>query len=315
MNNPVSTDAEDQLHITTEAQFLALMEEVDQSLKDDRIPIPSRPLYAVLHVARLTKNENWTLSGKAVAGVYEGASLDGHIIHWFTTRYGDRLKVDRSRGIFPILIRGDLYLVRLPEEVTLQADQIVQAYPFTARAAARCDPLDFVVGLAAGLRKVLTDQERNYISEACVEALEQLEEWLKAWEMIAGRMPVAASEAARRANGWFADATHLDLRLSATLAAEGEYGLSRWHSLQASEKAIKTFICHRGREPSKIHDLNRLHLEALALGLQPLEQVDIDMVQCAPAVRYTGVGSNHINAYNASWAARSICTCIAIQLP
>lgn len=51
-----------------------------------------------------------------------------------------------------------------------------------------------------------------------------------------------------------------------------EYGLSRWASLQAAEKAIKEFIRSKGKKVERTHKLNNLIQVAKPLGLPDINE-------------------------------------------
>ena len=239
--------------------------------------------------------------GKPIPNVYKGESLSGHIRDWFEARYGDRLKVDFSPGCFPIEIRRDLYLFRLPlifGSARFFIDRLqkppAQKLNFN-RGPAPCNLLDLIVDLTRGTRHSLSDEELNSISQTCAIAFKQLSAW-----QAAGKQ--------------FQAAIHDDLKLSATLAVEQKFALSRWHSLQSAEKALKKFIAKRHGSASYVHNLKKLNHEAVGFGLSPLSSTDLVDAQCDAEVRYNTAGSNQSNALAANQAARRICSSIAMQL-
>jgi HEPN domain-containing protein len=163
-------------------------------------------------------------------------------------------------------------------------------------ASALCNLLDLVSDLTITTRQSLSDDELNLISRNCVTALNQ-------------------TSFLQKASKQFKNAVGDDLKLSATLAVDGRFGLSRWHSLQSAEKAIKTFIKDRGARPSRIHDLQKLHGEAIRVGLSPISSTDLADAQCSAEVRYETKLPNQANVLAANEAARRICNSIATQLP
>jgi hypothetical protein len=105
-----------------------------------------------------------------------------------------------------------------------------------------------------------------------------------------------------------------DLKLSATLAVEGKLGLSRWHSLQSAEKAIKHYIKSRGGAAPHIHDLKKLHSQGVLAGLPAISVADLTDAQCKADVRYEKKSSTLLEVVAANEAARRVCTAIASQL-
>lgn len=289
------------MQISTKDQFSALMTDVDESLKGDGVPITARQIQGWIRVCKKLKL-SLPLMGEAIPNIYEGESLSGHICDWFRARYGERLKIDFSPGYFPIEIHSDLYLVRLPMifgSAALFVDRSLRPpHDQLNRISRKPNPLnilDLIVDLTESARQSLSDDELNSISQACITALDQS----SAWQM-------AGKE--------FQDAVADDLKLSATLAVEGKLGLSRWHSLQSSEKALKSYIKNSGSTAPHIHDLKKLHSKAAQAGLSTIGLIDLTSAQCKADVRYEKKSSTQSETLTANEAARRICTAIATQL-
>lgn len=90
-----------------------------------------------------------------------------------------------------------------------------------------------------------------------------------------------------------------------------EYGLSRWASLQAAEKAIKEFIRSKGKKVERTHNLNNLIQVAKPLGLPDIDETLIAQVQCDAGVRYSEEQSTIKQAYKAYCSALDICNLVA----
>jgi len=168
--------------IRDKAEFLALVEEVDKDLKSDDVPIHARQIHGLMRVAQKT-GENLTFNGEAVENVFTGSSLAAHVNKWFEARYGDRLKVDFSPGAILLLIREDLFLMRLPRvwgAIAPVADRVrwprAPIFQDMRKGVPQCNVLDFIEGLAVGLRAVLTDDELKRILREFFLAMTQVGE-------------------------------------------------------------------------------------------------------------------------------------------
>ncbi|WPO44118.1 HEPN domain-containing protein [Tardiphaga sp. 42S5] len=282
------------MEILDKPHFEELMEEIDRGLKSDNVPIHARQIIGWTRVCQKLEL-NLPMVGQPIAGVYSGPSLSGHIKDWYDARYGDRLKIDFSIGYIPIAILEDLYLVRLP--LVFGAAQIfIDRSPRptndqlnkTSRNAARSNIADWIVDLTDHTRTCLSEPSLEEIFRTCITAFEQANYWhsreKKLVEVFTG-----------------------DLKLSATQAIEGNFGLSRWHSLQAAEKATKAFIRKFGENPPFTHDLNKLTKQAARLGSITFTQKDVSDANCPAGVRYEGDASTQAQALSANEAARRIC--------
>ena len=89
-----------------------------------------------------------------------------------------------------------------------------------------------------------------------------------------------------------------------------EYGLSRWASLQAAEKAIKEFIRNKGKNAKRTHNLHDLIQDAKPLGLPDIDETLIAQVQCDAGVRYSEEQSTIRQAYKSYCAALEICNLV-----
>ena len=89
-----------------------------------------------------------------------------------------------------------------------------------------------------------------------------------------------------------------------------KYGLSRWASLQAAEKAIKEFIRNKGKNAKRTHNLHDLIQDAKPLGSPDIDETLIAQVQCDAGVRYSEDPSTIRQAYKSYCAALEICNVV-----
>jgi hypothetical protein len=91
------------------------------------------------------------------------------------------------------------------------------------------------------------------------------------------------------------------------------YGLSRWSSLQATEKFYKIYISTKGAPFDKIHNLIALNKTASSFGFEGIAMEILTKVNCTAAVRYDG-SSTLKEAFDAYWAALEACGFIAREI-
>jgi len=89
------------------------------------------------------------------------------------------------------------------------------------------------------------------------------------------------------------------------------YGFSRWSSLQAAEKTLKSYIVQNGGNLQKIHKLAELETAASAVGLPALHPSLIADIQCSAEVRYAAYSIRKAEALKAHCAVLNLCTQIS----
>ena len=96
------------------------------------------------------------------------------------------------------------------------------------------------------------------------------------------------------------------------LAKPPHYGLSKWSSLQASEKAFKAFLGNKGIVFPKTHNLYKLaELSASYVSVSPEL---IKKIQCQASVRYGKVEVSIYEAYSAHLASIELCGLVVNQI-
>lgn len=296
------------LDIKTEADFERLMAAIDDELRNDNIGVPWRPIQGICKVGNrfgleltLTPQDREPIPGR-----YEGDDLSIRILRWFRSRYGDRLKVDWSRGRMLILIKGDPYLAIIP--MIFGAAELVcdpgthrqnRGNVFSSVGLPRYNVLDAIKDLTPKTARSLSRSELKQI-------------WQKYWAGLESYGAVAGVKSPalwREVQG--------DLNIAADLAVQHNprLGQSRWASLQAAEKAIKSFLELKMQSVPKSHDLSKLVKCALPAGFVPVPPSLLAKIQCEAAVRYEEVVSTLQQAVDAHDAALSVCGHVAQQLP
>jgi len=293
--------------ITTEEQFRSLMEEVDRELRDQKVPITARDLRAISIIRRhlqIVGEINLThLPDQPKPGSYEGQDLIARALQWMRDRYGKRMNIPMP-GQTMVVIRGDTYKVRLPIAMgnfNLVCDPRSLGKLETmigVSAPPILNALNLIEGLTANLTQSLVQSELEDILSDIAPALRYV--------MILIMMK----------NGPMREQANNDLISSVddVLRIPPDFGGSRWHSLQAAEKFLKSLLTLHGipypTKGPKGHDPT--HLEGLGHSLVPIEPALLNNIKCSAAVRYNEeVPSTLLDAHRAHRSAICICEKIA----
>jgi hypothetical protein len=132
--------------INDNLQLDRLMEEIDNQLREDGVPIEARPLMAGLMISR---RFNCSFSLDSPVGMA--------INTWFNERYGDRLKIDFKLGETVILIKGDPYKVGFPIAIGINGEVNV---------------LEWIKAATPALLYSLDEKELDDLAEVIIELYE-----------------------------------------------------------------------------------------------------------------------------------------------
>lgn len=263
----------------SELELQNLLLEVDEKLSQKGVTIPQRPIHAVMEVGKALKLslplveppqgfhhesvENWYVSK--------------FINDWYEHRYEDKLKMEFSLGLMAVSIRNDIYLIDFPVfygSITLFASQAKspeQEGAFSTKGPAAFNIIDSIKDLPKVVRNELTHAEVRELFELFVLGLEVQNEFTaeaRTIELVS--LAIA------------------DSKTAATLLTDNsrQYGLSKWASLQASEKLLKAAIQKSGGTFKNTHNLNTLIEQAKGCGLNLNLEVEAQEIQCSASVRY-----------------------------
>lgn len=188
------------------------------------------------------------------------------INNWFVQTYGDKLKVDWGVGETIVQIKGDIYSVKLPRVF----------------GQVKVNVLEWIEKATPKLLQSLSDIELNIIGN-------QIFSHFNAYSKME-KMP--------REN-----TIDLDASITHLVSQNPQYGLSRWASLQASEKTLKDYIKKKGGTFPKGgkdgHNLLKLATIAEQHGLSVLDKTLIASAQCPASVRYSETPSSKQEAIDA----------------
>lgn len=289
----------------TEAEFLKQIEAVDQKLTAAGTPTYQRSLHAFLLMAR-------GYSGPVTASPVETASfppfvgprLLDSISAWYRQRYGRRMNMPDAIGKVPLLVKGEVFLARIP---------LVYGSPVISIITV----LSLIEDLTPGLTATLTEQE----------VLALMERWQRGYELVyemqdlrpvwRGRPP-----ASREADGLLESAL-LDRECAVRTLGAHPVDLPNacFHAQQLAEKMLKAFLLVRGTMSMKAlkglsHKLTDLAAECEArssafVAIQP----DIAMLRCITMdIRYSPPPLRAQDVAELIWAAYRVAGLAACEI-
>jgi HEPN domain-containing protein len=233
--------------------------------------------------------------------------LSQRIYAWFHAMYGDRLNIDFDLGKTVVHLNGDLYPLRC---VRSFGTVIVICSPsmlgMNLGPKLRTDGtrpilniLDFVLGLTPAMARRLSFDHCKVI----------LQSYCEAFLTFLGLESAFGQRYIKEA------IDDCQMSVESLFLRTPNYGLSRYSSLQAVEKTLKSFILSKGKAPAFTHRLISLTNEAYTLGLPELDKNRIADVQCAASVRYDANGSTKDEAVIAHHSAFDIIREVVLHLP
>jgi len=264
----------------TEKDFLGLMEEIDDQLRKRNIPIYDRPIHAPLEISKRLKITLplMPLDGDAISGEYSGNSLSSHIHNWYKKRYGERLKAQMGVGSGVILIKNEPWKIISPlifGSVYFVCAVDIEKYKNSPSINTDGKPhiiniFNLIEDFPENLAKTITREEAREIKQTFLSGLNALS-YLDSIKS----MPLIKEVKA-----------DLEVAVNSLLSQPPQYGLSKWHSLQFSEKLLKAYLKSKKKSFPYSHDISKLTELAISNGLPQLQKPLIDQVQCPAGVRY-----------------------------
>lgn len=285
--------------ITSEVEFQKLMQEIDAEMITEEIPVTARQIVACGKVSKklgitLPMGGFGFVPRKPKEGVYSGYDLALRINSWFSDLYGEKLKVDFDIGVIAIEISGDIFKMRLPTVYGRVGAVIDPSTMGKKGSSGKMNILDFIVDLTPPLASRLTGKAFDEIGEL----------FMLGMDVFGNIHNYRGDELLAKAHADFKASTfHL-------LHRPPELGLSKWASLQAVEKTLKSLIALRGGsypKGGKGHNLEQLTKITEELGQPPIERKLIEKIQCHAGVRYENVGLTVKEVVDAQHAALRIC--------
>jgi hypothetical protein len=286
-----------------EAEFVRLIEDVDNELKKRNIQIFQRPIHAIREVCiRMKIILPVVPEGPPIPGVYEGDSLAAHIHDWYRKKYGERLRINFSPGSAAILIKGDPWKIVFPAiygKVKLVFDPDLEKYEKIPKLAVNAplysNPLRCIKGFTSELAKSLTKREIREVAQFFIFALKTIQRLFEIKDK--PYIPEARSD--------------LETAVSNIFMSPPNYGQSKWASQQFAEKLFKCYLELENVKFPKKHDLELLADLAFQQGLQVIASNTVKSIQCPAGARYGEVKVTLTEAIDAHHSSLEVCSVLA----
>lgn len=276
-------------HFESNEEFNDFMEKIDLKLKAKGVPIIGRQLQGAGEVAKTLKTSIFMVPrSSAKPSDFRNFSLSEHVVLWFDRRYGDRLKMNLSFGKTIVSINYDFYKVKLPfvwGRPQYIFDPTLKEYSNIKDP--RFNVASFVEGLTPDLASKIDKFGQFHILNKVKNGicLGQLMEQYIEIEVL--YIKEAKGDLIQSVDSLF---QHKPL-----------CGISKWGSLQFTEKIIKSFLKNKKESFPKIHDLNKLINLLKKYNLKNLDSIDLNHIQCNPDVRYNSKLVKFSEAVQAHW--------------
>ncbi len=281
------------LGVGSDHEFDDLMQQIDREMQTEKIPLTARAFEGVLR-----------LSSVYSLFLLNRDPLCEKVNDWFDRWYGDRAKMIMGLGSMGVILRGDVLRMDFPigfgmnrvictRELTKERPSVIIG---TRDNPPTLNALDFVQGLTQEFANTLSQDELQGLFNQFVFGRTA---FMRIFEVFEG------SELTKLARADLtAAASHL-------FESHPNYALSKWGSLQASEKFIKDFISRKGGTAPKSHKIKHLATIAEQHGLPPIPEQWLDDIECSAEVRYGGIPVTAQEAVEAQYAALQVCEHIA----
>jgi hypothetical protein len=278
-------------------EFNRVMLDVDNKLSLSGCSIPARPSMAIGEISKkfsiaLPMGTHRRVSPQVPA---ESWSISERITEWYNQRYGERIKVDYSPGRMAILIENDLWILKIPfilGSVSFFVSRTIKSNKLSLNnKPATYNVLDAVVDLPPSRIPMLPDNELEHIFRKFLlglKALSIVRSSIKKHELISSAL------------------ADIEASIEHFTGSRPNYGLSKWASLQASEKLFKAAIALAGGNFTNTHSLEKLGEQAKTSGLTETWVVLLPYIQCSPGIRYGGEACDRDSAIFAHDAALNL---------
>jgi HEPN domain-containing protein len=273
-------------------EFLKRMPLVDAELAEERVPIYARAFHAFSIIA---PDYNGPLLGYGIVRSaykeYEGPNLLERINSWYKQIHGDRFNAPTDRGKVPIILRNEIYLIRIP----------------LVHVAPQVEILPLVNGLTPGMARSLSSSELADIQHKFIEGFSLVYEF----EDLFSQLDAEERNAKKRADNPFLISAVRD-RDTAADCLEGAVDPNGavFHSQQLAEKMLKAvmfFSANMSEEDIRKkynHRIPDIFKDVIA-NSEPPDQIDSEIrhiAQYKMDIRYSSSPISKKEAVQSYWA-------------
>lgn len=278
-------------------EILKIVEEIDREYRDEGIPIPKRPIGAIVEFGRRVGISLPLVStGRTDIKLpypVENELITDAIHEWYKNTYGQALNIDFSPGSSLVDIEGNIYEMKIPK-IWGSADaiwgpisnQVKDKSIISNRGTLTINVPEHIEKLTPSLAEAIKKPRQLEIIvwfSKCFQIFNFLRDKHENWRYSVQIL------------------TNIDTSVRYILSSSPNYGESKWASLQATEKTIKSILIAQGHNPKHNHNLS-----SLASDIKPHPALSVHLlkdIQCSAGARYGDESvtfSQAVKAHNAT---------------
>jgi HEPN domain-containing protein len=261
----------------TESEFENRLSEIDREQRAENLPIYVRPLNAI-HRYAVKYKVQIMLGGLQLFksnNKFDSLNLAHTILDWYDKKYGNRVKKDFSKGYVALLIAGSVYKMKIPlifGKAVICADGKFKLNQNAVQDETMLlNVIFFIEDLTRDLSSELLPEEEKNILQVFGFASELFE--LISKESNRNSLCESAKEDFKYA-------------VDSLLHNQINVGHSKWASLQATEKILKSILQRNKIGFKKNHNLGELIESLRGIGFPTVNNDLINTIQCNAGVRY-----------------------------
>lgn len=262
----------------TKEEFQKRMMLIDREQISENIPIPLRPLDATRRFAMKYQCRVYIgvpSNEKRPKNKYSEMNLGDRIKEWYEQKYENTLNGFLNMGQVGLLISGDVFKLKIPiifcamigeeDGKKTELDRIPDHQLFSFNI------FKLIENITPKLIEDMTDEEKT-----------------KAYAIFNHSVELYNLMRKEHLKSTLIDSAKSDFEkaIDYLMGENRSTGLSKWSSLQATEKVLKSVISFKDMSFPKSHNLSQLLSQLYSVGLVKIDENLINQVQCSPSIRY-----------------------------